>query len=219
MSTPPSPPPPPPAGPGQGWPPQPARGARRRPLRAVLWSAGALAVVALAVVGPFLWRGTAYPQVSPDAVGARLHQQAVQAYDDVALPGRPAVDPTARAGTCSYRGLRGLVHLDEGQPGVHSFTLSWQAPDTSREDAGAGQQRVRQRLERAGWELVSDGVASDLSIRYRAPNTADTVDVTWYEPTGILAVSVSSTCGRVPEGFDEERWAAQAWDKGVRDGA
>ncbi|MEU9609748.1 hypothetical protein [Streptomyces sp. NPDC048057] len=211
MSTPPSPFPP-----GPGWPPRPARPTRRRPLRVVLWSAGALAVV-LVAVGSFLWRGTAYPEVSPDEVGARLHEQAVLVYGDMALSGT-AVDPTARAGTCAYRGVRGLVRIEEDQPGVHSFTLSWRASDTTREDAAAGQQRVRQRMAQAGWELVSDGVASELSIRYRAPETDDTLDVTWYEQTGILAVSVFSPCGRVPAGFDAQRWTERAWDGGIRGG-
>ncbi|MFI1826029.1 hypothetical protein ACH41E_06170 [Streptomyces sp. NPDC020412] len=212
MSTPPS---PFPSGPG--WPPQPARPAGRPSLRAVLWSAGALAVVGIVAAGSFLWHGAAYPEVSPDEVGTRLHEQAVQAYDDMALPGT-AVDPTARAGTCAYRGLRGLVRIEEDQPGVRSFNLTWRALATSREDAAAGQQRVRQRMERAGWELISDGVASELSIRYRAPKTDDTLDVTWHEQTGILTVSASSPCGQVPEDFDAQRWTERAWDRGVQGG-
>ncbi|GGX68701.1 hypothetical protein [Streptomyces hiroshimensis] len=159
-----------------------------------------------------LWNGEPYPAADPDQVAVRLKGQAQRVYEEVALPGRPDVGSDGvGTGTCYYRGLRSIGHIDQGLPGVSSFVLEWRVTDTSRDIARAGQERVRRRLEQQGWKFAMENVGSDMGFRYEDPETGDHVDVDWHQPTGTLAVRIFTPCGKVPQGFDEYAWPASAW--------
>ncbi|MEU8834749.1 hypothetical protein [Streptomyces sp900116325] len=96
---------------------------------------------------------------------------------------------------------------------MRSFVLEWQVTDVLRSDARAGQERVRRRLEYEGWRLTGENV-SDMGFRFERPDTDETVAVDWYEHTGTLAVSVHTSCGKLPAGFDEYAWPSSEWSAG-----
>ncbi|MGW7368889.1 hypothetical protein ACWGI8_37055 [Streptomyces sp. NPDC054841] len=183
----------------------------KRWARTVLYGVGVLLVVGISVAGYRVWNGQPYPAADPDQVAARLKQEAQRVYDEVALPGRPEVNSAGvQTGTCYWRGLRAIAHIDEGRSDVRSFGLEWRVTDTSRDTARAGQERVRRRLEQQGWKLVTENV-SDMGFRYQDPETGDKVDVDWYKPTGILAVRIYAPCGQLPDNFDEYAWPVSQW--------
>ncbi|MFE5946006.1 hypothetical protein [Streptomyces sp. NPDC056480] len=184
--------------------------ARSRPDRVVRPFLHGLIAVGLVAAGSFLWNGSPYPEADPDAVAVRLKAQAQRVYDEAALPGAPGVRSRVETGTCSYRGLRSVAHIDRGRPDVRSFGLSWSVTDMPEAEARAAQTRTRLRLERDGWRLVGENV-SDLGFRFEHPGTGDKVDVDWYEPTGTFALSASAPCGRLPDGFSAHDWPAAAW--------
>ncbi|MEU5163130.1 hypothetical protein AB0G74_26475 [Streptomyces sp. NPDC020875] len=188
----------------------PGPGNRRRRRGPALWTAGVLAVTGLLAVGGIWWNGTAYPSTDPDRVAEGLKAQAQVVYDDLALPGRPAVSATVATSTCPYRGLRGMFHTGT-RPDVAGFWLHWKFDDMDPATARAGQDRVRARLERQGWRLVSENIASEQGFRYTAPNGKDKIDVNWYRPTRILAVTLHAPCGVLPEGFDKSDWPVANW--------
>ncbi|MET7310747.1 hypothetical protein ABZS68_27645 [Streptomyces sp. NPDC005571] len=180
----------------------------------VLWLIGILLAVGASVVGYRVWEGEPYPAVVPDQVAVRLKGEARRVYEEVALPGRPGVSSRGvETGTCYFRGLRSIAHIDEGRSDVRSFGLEWRVTDVPRSTARAGQERVRRRLEREGWRLTGENV-SDMGFRFEHPDTDDMVDVDWYEPTGTLAVSVYAPCGKLPADFDEYAWPDSEWSAG-----
>ncbi|MFE0426880.1 hypothetical protein [Streptomyces sp. NPDC058953] len=183
---------------------------RRRGSRAVLWTVGTLVATGVLAVGGLWWNGPPYPATDPDRIAEGLKAQAQVVYDDLALPGRPAAGGTVATSTCPYRGLRGLV-TQRMRPDVAGFWLHWKFEDTDPATARAGQDRVRARLERLGWRLVSENIASDQGFRYVAPSGDDKIDVNWYRATRILAVTLHSPCGVLPEGYDESDWPAARW--------
>ncbi|MFJ7947763.1 hypothetical protein ACIQ6K_29545 [Streptomyces sp. NPDC096354] len=147
----------------------------------------------------------------PDQVAVRLKGEAQRVYEEVALAGQPGVSSSGvETGTCYYRGLRSIAHIDEGRSDVRSFLLEWQVTDVPRSTARAGQERVRRRLVREGWRLTGENV-SDMGFRFERPDTDDTVAVDWYERTGTLAVRVDAPCGKLPAGFDEYAWPGSEW--------
>lgn len=176
---------------------------RRWSVPSVLRLTGALLAVGVSVVGYRAWEGEPYPAVVPDQVAERLKGEAQRVYEEAALPGRPGVSSSGvETGTCYYRGLRSIAHIDEGRGDVRSFVLEWQVTDVPRSDARAGRERVRRRLEHVGWRLTGENV-SDMGFRFERPGADETVAVDWYEHTGTLAVRVHAPCGKLPAGFDE----------------
>ncbi|WP_327240767.1 hypothetical protein OG243_40925 [Streptomyces sp. NBC_01318] len=187
---------------------------RKCSARSVLWLTGILLAVGASVVDYRVWEGEPYPAVVPDQVAVRLKGEAQRVYEEVALPGRPGASSSGvETGTCYYRGLRSIAHIDEGRSDVRSFGLEWRVTDVPRSTARAGQERVRRRLEGEGWRLTGENV-SDMGFRFEHPDTDDMVDVDWYEPTGTLAVSVYAPCGKLPAGFDEYAWPESEWSAG-----
>lgn len=187
---------------------------RRRPGPCVLWLTGTVLAVGVSVVGYRVWEGEPYPAVVPDQVAERLKGEAQRVYEEVAPPGRPGVSSSGvETGTCYYRGLRSIAHIDEGRGDVRSFVLEWQVTDVLRSDARAGQERVRRRLEYEGWRLTGENV-SDMGFRFERRDTDETVAVDWYEHTATLAVSVHTSCGKLPAGFDEYAWPGSEWSAG-----
>ncbi|MFE6069299.1 hypothetical protein [Streptomyces sp. NPDC056525] len=184
--------------------------ARSRPGRVVRPLLYGLIAVGLVAAGYYLWNGPPYPQADPDAVAVRLKAQAQRVYDEAALPGAPGVQSRVETGTCSYRGLRSVAHIDRGRLDVRSFGLSWQVTDVPETTARAAQARTRLRLERDGWKLVGKDV-SDLGYRFEHPGTGDKVDVDWYAPTGTFALNTYAPCGKLPDGFSEYDWPTAAW--------
>ncbi|MFD9224572.1 hypothetical protein ACFWDI_32300 [Streptomyces sp. NPDC060064] len=187
---------------------------KKHSVRSILWLIGVLLVVAVTVTVTVtcyrVWNGEPYPASDPDQVATRLKQEAQRVYDEVALPGPPDVSSRVETGTCYYRGLRSIAHIDQGRSDVRSFGLEWRVTDVPRNTARSGQERVRRRLEQEGWKLTSENV-SDLGFRFERPDTDEMVDVDWYEPTGTLAVSVYAPCGKLPGGFDEYEWPESEW--------
>jgi hypothetical protein len=158
-----------------------------------------------------MWNGEPYPASVPDRVAERLKQEAQRVYDETALPGPAGVSSNGvETGTCYYRGLRSIAHIDQGRRDVRSFALKWRVTDVPRDSARAGQERVRERLDREGWKLTDENI-SDLGFRFEHPDTDYMVGVDWYEPTGTLAVSVYAPCGKLPVGFDEYVWPQSQW--------
>lgn len=184
-----------------------------RPVRrAVL----ALVVTVIAVpvlwLGHRVWNGDPYPSADPDAVAVQLKRDAQLVYDDLALPGRPEVKSQFRTGTCYYRGLRSLAHIDRGRLDVSSFQLDWDVTGVSRETARAGQDRVRLRLIREGFELTREDTGdAPMGFRFTHPDSGHMVDVRWFERTRMLTVTAYAPCGKVPAGFDEYEWPQRAW--------
>ncbi|TQK50158.1 hypothetical protein FBY35_0473 [Streptomyces sp. SLBN-118] len=172
---------------------------------------GGLLVVAMSVAGYRLWNGEPYPAADPDQVATRLKQEAQRVYSELALPGQPDVSSNGvETGTCYYRGLRSLAHVDEGRSDVSSFGLQWRVTDVPRNTARTGQERVRRRLEQEGWKLTSENV-SGMGFRFERPDTDEKVAVDWHQPTGTLAVSVYAPCGKLPDHFDQYRWPESEW--------
>ncbi|MGV9316854.1 hypothetical protein ACWDR0_32450 [Streptomyces sp. NPDC003691] len=178
----------------------------------LLWSVGVLVLVVAGVLGVRLWNGEPYPGSDPERVAVELEQRAQELYEDAALPeGTRAESPGVRKGGCQYRGLRGILHLDDGRrPDVWHFWLDWSAPRTDAAAARAGQERIRARLERLGWENVR-GIFGDMGFRYRDPASGEQVDASWYRATGTLLVRVASPCGEVPQRFRDGGWPARSW--------
>ncbi|WP_408991147.1 hypothetical protein [Streptomyces sp. 1268] len=182
----------------------------------VVLCAALLAAAAIAALA-WLWYGTPYPQSDPDRIAVRLKDQAQRAYDEAALPGRPEVElGRVETGTCYYRGLRGLAHIDEGRSDVRSFDLEWQVRAVPEDVARSGLQRMRARLEREGWTLVDTGVDRP-GFRFRNPAGEDDVqqvehvDARWYRETGTYTVSAYAGCGKLPDGFYEYTWPERDW--------
>ncbi|MET9435784.1 hypothetical protein [Streptomyces sp. NPDC006551] len=183
---------------------------RSRPARAILWFACGLLAVGAGVAGHRVWNGTPYPASDPDRVAARLKVEAQRVYDEAALPGIPAAPSRVETGTCSYRGLRSIAHIDRGRRDVRSFELSWRVTNVPEATARSAQDRTRLRLARHGWKLTSENI-SDRGFRFEHPETGDKVDVDWYRPTGTFAVSAYAPCGKLPDGFSEYDWPKADW--------
>ncbi|MFD8465810.1 hypothetical protein ACFV10_11945 [Streptomyces cyaneofuscatus] len=188
---------------------------RTRPRRSRRARAAVVVAVPLGVAALlWLWYGTPYPAADPDRAAVRLKGEAQRAYDEAALPGRPGVGPVrVDTGTCYYRGLRSVAHIDQGRSDVRSFGLDWRVTGVAEDAARSGQERTRARLEREGWTVVS---TDERGFRYRLPGgegaDEDIVDVEWHHETGTYSVSVFTDCGKLPDGFDEYRWPEAEWD-------
>ncbi|MEU1862605.1 hypothetical protein [Streptomyces gardneri] len=185
----------------------PPRSRRARPF---LWLGGGLLVAGVCFAGHWVWNGPPYPKADPDRVAAQLKAEARRVYDEAALPGAPDAPSRVEPGTCYYRGLRSLAHIDQGRSDVRSFGLSWQIVGVPEDTARAAQDRTRLRLEREGWKLVSQNV-SDRGFRFERPGSGDLVDVDWYEPTSTFVVHVYAPCGELPDGFDAYDWPQTDW--------
>lgn len=183
---------------------------RTRPARVILWFVCGLLVVGMGVTGHRLWNGMPYPAADPDQVAARLKAEAQRVYGEAALPGTPAPHSRVETGTCYYRGLRSIAHIDEGRPDVRSFGLSWRVTDVPEDTARSAQKRLRLRLERGGWKLTSENV-SHRGFRFEHPETGDKVDVDWHRTTETFAVSTYAPCGALPDGFNEYAWPEADW--------
>ncbi|MFD4372608.1 hypothetical protein [Streptomyces sp. NPDC058486] len=183
----------------------------RRPSRPVRRALLATAAAGLAVLAAAVWFGSPYPAADPEAAAARLKDEARWAYDEARLPpGTVPVEGRVETGSCYYRGLRSLAHIDEARSDVRSFALRWEVRGVSGAAARAGQDRTRARLAAAGWRLISENV-SDRGFRFEDPASGRTVSVDWYEPTGTYAMTGYVPCGRLPDGFDEYAWPSAAW--------
>ncbi|MGW6587167.1 hypothetical protein [Streptomyces sp. MCL20-2] len=185
----------------------------------------ALLVAATVAALAWLWYGTPYPKSDPDRIAAQLKDQARRAYDEAALPGRPEVERgRVETGTCYYRGLRSLAHIDRGRSDVRSFRLAWQVRAVPEDVARSGLQRMRARLEREGWTSVGSGVDRP-GFRFRNPGAGDDgehvehVDARWYRETGTYAVSAYAGCGKLPDGFYEYTWPERDWAPAAVPGA
>ncbi|MFJ3727904.1 hypothetical protein ACIPYQ_35780 [Streptomyces sp. NPDC090045] len=179
----------------------PPRSRARRVVRTALVLGGVTLLTAVTWAGYRLWNGAPYPEVDPHVVGMRLREEAQRVHEDLALPGSAAEEPyQVDTGACYYRGLRGFAHIDRSRRDVYYFDLDTRTTGVPQAVARTGEERVRSRLSQQGWKLVSENITS-MGFRFENPDTGDTVDVGWYEPTGTLAVSVFSQCGKVPAGF------------------
>ncbi|MFJ6611223.1 hypothetical protein ACIQPT_13160 [Streptomyces sp. NPDC091289] len=190
---------------------------RSRAARALVALCAAVAVAATVAALAWLWNGPPYPKADPDRIAVRLKVQAQRAYDEAALPGRPEVGRgRVETGTCYYRGLRSLAHIDRGRPDVRSFGLAWQVTAVPEDVARSGLLRMRARLEREGWTLVDTGVDRP-GFRFRNPAGEDDVqqvehvDARWYRETGTYTVSAYAGCGKLPDGFDAYAWPERDW--------
>ncbi|MGW4050668.1 hypothetical protein ACWENA_07530 [Streptomyces sp. NPDC004779] len=184
----------------------------RRPSRPVRRALLATTAAGLAVLAVALWFGSPYPAADPEAAAARLKAAAQRAYDEAGLP--PGTEPAegrVETGSCYYRGLRSLAHIDESRSDVHSFALRWAVRAVPAAAARAGQDRTRARLAAAGWKLTSENI-SDRGFRFEEPGTGRTVGVDWYASTGTYEVTAYEPCGRVPDGFDAYAWPSAAWE-------
>lgn len=182
-----------------------------RGARALVALCAALVAAATVAALVWLWNGTPYPKADPDHVAARLKDQAQRAYDEAALPGRPAVGPVrVETGACYHRGLRSLAHIDQGRRDVRSFGLDWRATAVPEDVARSGLRRMRARLVREGWTLVDTGLDRP-GFRFRNPDNQDRVDAHWYRETGTYAVSAYAGCGELPTGFDAYAWPEADW--------
>ncbi|MFE6028194.1 hypothetical protein [Streptomyces niveus] len=82
----------------------------------------------------------------------------------------------------------------------------------SRETARAGQDRVRLRLIREGFQLTSEETGdAPMGYRFTHPDSEHMVDVNWYESTSLLAFTAYAPCGKVPAGFSEYEWPQGEW--------
>ncbi|MFJ5867740.1 hypothetical protein ACIQEY_25470 [Streptomyces parvus] len=183
-----------------------------RSARALVVLCAALVAAATIAALAWLWYGTPYPQSDPDRIAVRLKDQAQRAYDEAALPGRPGVERgRVETGTCYYRGLRSVAHIDQGRSDVRSFRLARQVRAVPEDIALSGLQRMRARLEREGWALVDTGVDRS-GFRFRNPAGEDDVqqvehvDARWYRGTGTYTVSAYAGCGKLPDCFYEYTW-------------
>lgn len=185
----------------------------RRPSRPVRRALLGTAAAGLAVLAAALWFGSPYPAADPEAVAGRLKAEAQRAYDEAGFPpGTVPVHDGVRTGSCSYRGLRSVAHIDRPRLDVRSFALSWEVRGVSEAAARAGQDRTRARLAAAGWHPGS-AREDDLvfGFRFAHPDSGEVVDLDWYEPTGTYVVRAYAPCGRLPDGFDEYDWPSAAW--------
>ncbi|WP_399921666.1 hypothetical protein [Streptomyces kanamyceticus] len=199
----------------------------RAVLRPALYATAGLALAALTVAAvttgnsmwKSLWNGTPYPLVDPGAVTQRLKDRSDQVYERLALPGKYAADPgrVHVDGNCSYRGLRGVAHIDESRADVSSFALDWRVPDVPEATARDAQRRIRRHLAEGDWKLthVEDRRGAAFRVlRFRAegPDSGDQIDVRWNDSTTTLFVSVYAPCGQVPDTFDAYEWPGVDWE-------
>ncbi|CAL9495222.1 hypothetical protein [Streptomyces sp. enrichment culture] len=185
---------------------------RNRLLLALACSAAGLVLAGATVAVRSLWEGTPYPAADPGRVAARLKAHAQQVHTEAALPQGPAAPARVLTGTCAYRGLKALAHIDRDRTDVHSFHLDWRVTDVPEAVARRAQEPTRRRLERDGWEVeLRDDSRVGFGFRFRHPGTGEAVDVHWYRPTGTYAVSAYAPCGKVPDGFDAHTWPAARW--------
>ncbi|MEU2547355.1 hypothetical protein ABZ618_18295 [Streptomyces roseolus] len=185
----------------------------RRPSRPVRRALLATAAAGLAVLAAALWFGTPYPAADPEAAAARLKAEAQRAYDEAGLPpGTVPVHNGVETGSCSYRGLRSLAHIDRSRPDVRSFRLGWEVRGVPEAVARAGHDRTRARLAAAGWKPGSSREDSLMfGFDFAHPDSGEVVNLDWHEPTGTYAVSAYVPCGRLPDGFDAYAWPSAAW--------
>ncbi|SEE21632.1 hypothetical protein SAMN05216483_5642 [Streptomyces sp. 2131.1] len=198
----------------------PVRGIRT-PARPLLRSVVGVVTVALAVgaalAGNWAWHGAPYPSVDPDSVARRVKDRSDRVYDGFALPGTYAATPgRIDTGSCYYRGLDSLAHIDEARTDVHSFGLDWSVPGVPEPTAREAQRRVRDRLAKQGWKLTHEGDRAgatfrELGFRFESPDGGDLVDVQWNDSTTTLFISVYAPCGQTPDGFDEYDWPEAHW--------
>lgn len=189
--------------------------------RPVLYAVTGLVMVTLSVAavvaGNFVWNGTPYPSVDPDAVAQRLKARSEGVHDGFALPEKYAADSgRVDTGACYYRGLRSIAHIDEARSDVRSFGLDWSVPDVPEATARDAQRRVRHRLVQQGWKLTHEGdragaTLRQLGFRFENPEGGDQVGVQWNDSTTTLFISVYAPCGQVPDGFVEYGWSEADW--------
>ncbi|MER7625469.1 hypothetical protein [Streptomyces sp. NPDC126503] len=197
--------------------PFPRRPALPRLPRGLRRALTGLVAAGLAVGGLAVWFGAPYPAADPEASAARLKAEAGRVLEEARLPpGTGPVHNGVETGTCYYRGLRSLAHIDQGRPDVRSFELSWRVTGVPEKTAADAQERTRRRLTAAGWTRVSES-GDDRGFRFEHPDSGEKVDVGWWEPTGTYAVSVYAPCGRLPEGFDPYHWTSAEWFPGAAD--
>ncbi|TXR99915.1 hypothetical protein EAO73_28875 [Streptomyces sp. col6] len=198
----------------------PERGARSSGRTVVLTAAAlvtAVLSVAAVIAGNRVWQGAPYPTVDPDAVAQRIKDRSDWVYEGFALSGKYAASPgTVATGSCYYRGLRSVAHIDQPRDDVYSFGLGWSVPDVPEATAEEAQRRVRGRLEQQGWKVSYEGDRSGATFRERgyrflSPDGSDKVDVRWNTSTTTLFVSVYAPCGQVPDGFSGYNWPAARW--------
>ncbi|MEU7280399.1 hypothetical protein AB0A69_16665 [Streptomyces sp. NPDC045431] len=190
----------------------------------VLAAVGALALLAVGVDAGAkkvseLWNGRPYPAADPAAVSQKLQERSQWTYDGFGLP--PATAGAVQAGgmstgACYYRGLRGFGHIDEARMDVVDFGLRWEVPGVPEDTARQAQQRLRKRLEGAGWKLTHDGNRTleelvELGYRYQQPGGEDHIDVRWNNRTTTLVVTVYAPCGQVRPGSLDTEAAKASW--------
>ncbi|AZK92556.1 MULTISPECIES: hypothetical protein [Streptomyces] len=177
----------------------------------IVWAVVALVVVGAGFLGVRLWNGEPYPSSDPDLVAAELEDRARMLYADAGLSGQPRADRVQKD-ECSYRGLRGIAHLDDsGRPDVWQLRLEWSVPGLDTGAARAAQDRIRERLERQSW-TAKGGIFGDMGFRLRDPASDQQVDVMWYRSTGNMLVRVSAPCGKVPRHYVDADWKRSGWN-------
>ncbi|MEU0272842.1 hypothetical protein [Streptomyces sp. NPDC006307] len=201
---------------------------RKRVGLTILAAVGALALLAVGVDAGAkkvseLWNGKPYPSADPAAVARLLQERSQWAYDGLGLP--PATAGAVHSsgmdtGACYYRGLRGFGHIDDARLDVVDFSLRWEVPGTPENTAREAEQRLRQRLEDAGWKRTHDGNRRheefvELGYRYRQPDAEDHIDVRWNNRTTTLFVSVYAPCGQVRPGSLDTEAAKAGWSPTV----
>ncbi|MFI0975542.1 hypothetical protein ACH4SP_00780 [Streptomyces sp. NPDC021093] len=208
---------------------KPARSPRRRLIMAAALGLGAVVLVAGVQGVRSLWYGSPYPAVDPDAVSRRLDQRSQDVYEHFGLP--PAKAATVRqerrdTGSCYYRGLQSLAHIDRPRRDVVTFGLDWNVPDVSEDEARAAVERLRSHLVADGWQLGHDrggGRSTRLTElgfvfhEFAAENDpvkrGDGISVMWNSRGHTLVVKVYSPCGKVPDSFDRSSFDTSFLDR------
>ncbi|WBP90606.1 hypothetical protein [Kitasatospora cathayae] len=184
---------------------------------AVLSTAAVLsAAVLLGAVGlGRAWEGDPFPVADPAATARHLNDRAVTAYDALALPQAPVLEPDvgtgieARPSNCRRRGLAHFGGDLSDSPPLEPRTAVIAARFTLRgvthQQAAEGVQRARQALTEQGWTVGSyqefDGFRLQLNPPDTAPGSASyAIGISYTDSTDRLAVGASSECIRYPGG-------------------
>ncbi|MFF9018443.1 hypothetical protein ACF09C_36470 [Streptomyces sp. NPDC014870] len=191
----------------------------RRALRAALFvglaavSLPVLLVVGLVVVYT-VERGTdeGYPEVAPEVMVQRAAARTQELYDVAgiggALPptgsdgGNRAAENTISAEVCYPTGLESIA--DEPVKGAYRLGHNWRIADVSEQEGMPALRRLRDHVEKAGWDVTSFDESGDART-LRAERDADDPDserivVRWWSHWQTLDGFTAMSCAYDPAG-------------------
>ncbi|MEU9702086.1 hypothetical protein [Streptomyces sp. NPDC047981] len=195
--------------------PSPLRSAVRVTFFVVL---AAVALPVLLVVGLIVAyaveRGTdeGYPTVAPEVMVERAAARTQELYDVVGfggtLPPGPggddlhAAENTVSAETCYPTGLESIA--DEPVEGSYRLGHNWRIADVSEQEGMPALRRLRDHVEKAGWDVTSFDESGDART-LRAERDADDRDserivVTWWSHWRTLDGFTAMSCAYDPAG-------------------